>query len=121
MGVIVSSDDITPEPRHTSSIQNYGTSNIKIGARSFLGLASYHRTYVKNFAQIARSLTSLTKKARPFHWTDECQKLMDDLKRAILEALVLATFGSTLQTQVYVDASYTGLGAVLTQTRDNQE
>jgi len=41
--------------------------------RSFLGLASYYRRFVKSFSSIAKPLTKLTQKGQNFLWSDECE------------------------------------------------
>ena len=48
--------------------------------RSFLGLTSYYRCYVKNFATNAGPLHALTRKDAVFHWDEECQAAFDRLK-----------------------------------------
>jgi hypothetical protein len=42
--------------------------------RGFLGLCSYYRKYVKNFAIIARPLHKMCEKGSIFQWNDECEQ-----------------------------------------------
>ena len=57
--------------------------------RSFLGLADYYRRFVKGFSVIASSLTKLLRKWVKYDWDDKCQSSFDQLKRILVEALVL--------------------------------
>lgn len=38
-----------------------------------MGLCSYYRRFIRNFANLARPLTDLIKKNEPFRWTSERQ------------------------------------------------
>ena len=58
--------------------------------RGFLGLCSYHRSYVKNFAQIARPLHKLYEKASKFNWKEECEIAFKRLKEALTSPPILA-------------------------------
>ena len=42
--------------------------------RSFLGLASYYRRFVKDFTKIAAPLTRLIQKNIKFNWIDRCEE-----------------------------------------------
>ena len=55
----------------------------------FLGLASYYRRYIQQFADIATPLHYLTEKSATFVWTDECQKAFQRLKYLLSQAPVL--------------------------------
>ncbi|KAL3176808.1 hypothetical protein MRX96_039644 [Rhipicephalus microplus] len=88
----------------------------KSEVRSFLGIASHYRKYIKDFAKIARPLALLTKKDAIVQWMPESQGAMDTLKQRLTEPPILTTFNPNLPTQVHVDASHTALGAVLTHT-----
>ncbi|KAL8109812.1 hypothetical protein AgCh_025781 [Apium graveolens] len=48
--------------------------------RSFLGLAGYHRRFVKDFAKIATPLTKLTRKNENFIWDVKCEESFQELK-----------------------------------------
>jgi hypothetical protein len=48
--------------------------------RGFLGLCSYYRKYVKNFAIIARPLHKMCEKGSIFQWNDECEQVFIRLK-----------------------------------------
>ena len=90
--------------------------------RSFLGLASYYRRFIADFATIAASLTKLTTKEAsrtPFNWSDECEESFVELKRQLCTAPLLAYPKFDREFTLYTDASDVGLGVVLSQHDDS--
>ena len=85
--------------------------------RSFVGLASYYRRFVKGFSSIASQLTNLTKQNVPFVWSDECEESFQKLKTLLTTAPILTLPVEGKKFIVYCDASYSGLGAVLMQQK----
>ena len=83
--------------------------------RSFVGLAGYYRRFIKGFSQISRPLTNLTKKGRPFQWTDKCEAAFQELKTRLTSAPVLTLPDPSQPYELYTDASLMGLGCVLMQ------
>ncbi|CAI5668788.1 unnamed protein product [Oreochromis niloticus] len=83
--------------------------------KSFLGLASYYRRFVKGFSSIAAPLFRLLQKDRDFIWTQDCQQAFNTLRRSLTESPVLAPPDPTLPFVLDTDASNVGLGAVLSQ------
>jgi hypothetical protein len=84
--------------------------------RSFHGLASFYRKFIRNFSGISVEMMDTVKKRhKSFHWTDEAEKSFNLLKRKIMEqpVLVLSDFQKTFQ--VKCDASGFAIGAVLSQ------
>jgi hypothetical protein len=82
--------------------------------RSFLGLASYYRRFVRNYAKIANPLQELTCKDVPFEWVAERQVAFEELKK-MCTALVLRIPDVTKSFCVAIDAADFAIGAVLEQ------
>ena len=89
--------------------------------RSFLGLDSYYRRFVHKFSDIARPLHKLCEKSTKFHWTENCQKSFDILKRALTSTPVLAYPKLGSKFILDTDASDIAVEAVLSQIQDNKE
>ena len=83
--------------------------------RSFLGLASYYRKFVKDFSAIASPLTQLLHKDKPYLWEKDQQTAFDSLKLCLVSAPVLILPDPTKPFTVTTDASDLAIGAVLSQ------
>ncbi len=58
--------------------------------RSFLGLASYYRKFIKNFAKVGAPLTNLLKKSTvSYDWDEACNETFETLKGILMKAPVL--------------------------------
>jgi hypothetical protein len=58
--------------------------------RSFLGLASYYRKFIKNFAKITTHLTNLLEKSSgTYEWDEVCSETFETLKGILVKAHVL--------------------------------
>jgi hypothetical protein len=84
--------------------------------RSFLGLASYYRKFIKNFAKIAGPLTNLLKKsAVTYDWDEACDKAFGTLKGILVKAPVLKLPDFDKEFEIHSDASDFAIGGVLVQ------
>ncbi len=112
---------IQPDPAKTEVVKSYPPPVDATGVRRFLGLASYYRRFVPNFASIAAPLQALTKKNAVFQWSEKCEEAFVKLKRLLTTTPVLAypKFGPGCSFILEMDASTVGLGAVLSQTQDD--
>ena len=118
LGHVFSSNGMEPDPAKTSAVCNWSTPSDTSNLCSFLGLASYYRRYIHNFAEIAAPLHQLTNKGVKFEWTPSCQLAFNHLKQKLTEAPVLAypQFGPAAEQFILqTDASANGIGAVLEQ------
>ena len=113
MGHIVSPDGVATDPEKVRAVADWPKPKCVKEVRSFLGLASYYRKFVKGFAEVASPLHALTEKSREFLWTDACQEAFEELKHRLQTAPVLAypILGSDYILDT--DASGDGIGAVL--------
>jgi hypothetical protein len=82
--------------------------------RSFLGLASYYRKFIKNFAKIAAPLTNLLKKsAVTYEWEGTCDEAFETLKSILVKAPVLKLLDFDKDFEIHSDASNFVIGGVL--------
>ena len=58
---IESAEGLKPDPNKTEKVKNFPTPKSVTGIKSFLGLASYYRRFIQNFAKLANPLNNLTK------------------------------------------------------------
>ncbi|KAL1448202.1 hypothetical protein WDU94_013988 [Cyamophila willieti] len=107
-GVRTSQDKIT-------SVVEYKPPKTVKQVRQFLGLTGYYRKFCKDYAKIAAPLTELTKKDKPFQWTEIEQVAFDRLKENLINTPTLRHFDEELPIIVEVDASGIGLGCILSQ------
>ena len=119
LGHVVTREGIKPQESKIQAIQNTPIPTTVKKIRSYLGLCGYYRRYIHRFSEIARPLTSLTKKHAQFHWTPECQRAFDMLKSKITSPPVLIHPDPNRSFTLWTDASTTGLGGVLCQVDDH--
>ena len=119
---------------HVVSAEGVGTDFLKIQAvkewpmpttvkelRSFLGLCSYYRRYVPNFALVARPLHKLTERDSIFKWTPDCQTSFEQLKHLLTSSPILAYPAVGVEYLLDTDASNEALGSVLSQVQNGHE
>lgn len=80
----------------------------------FLDFADFYRRFI-HYSQVAKPLTHLTSTKVPFCWTPEADATYTKLKHLFTTALVLIHPDISKPFVVEVDASDTGVGAVLSQ------
>ncbi|EYC34079.1 hypothetical protein Y032_0001g233 [Ancylostoma ceylanicum] len=119
LGFILSKDGIKPNPEKTKAIDEYPTPKNPTDIKAFLGMCSFFRRFVHNFASIASPLTALTKKDTPFIWALECETAMNLLKQALTTApiLVAPRLGSPFV--IETDSSGEAAAGVLKQEQDD--
>jgi hypothetical protein len=71
---VVSEEGISTDLDQVKAVQDWPRQKTPKQMRGFLGLCSYYRKYVKNFATITRPLHKLCEKGSRFQWNDECEQ-----------------------------------------------
>lgn len=89
------------------------------GIRQFIGLASYFRKFIKNFAMIARPLTNMLQKSTDWRWEAAEESSFETLKETLANRPLLALYDGEAPIEVNTDASKIGLGAMLLQQQPN--
>ena len=121
LGHIVSSEGIRTDPKKTESIKNWPTPKCTRDVRSFLGLCSYYRRFIFQFAETAKPLHRLSEKNQKFIWTQDCSKAFETLKKKLTEAPILAHPDFNEKFILDTDASDMAIAAILSQKLNGQE
>ena len=121
LGHVVSADGVEPISEKLDAVRNWPVPHCIRDVRAFYGLASYYRKFVRGFATIAEPLTRLTRKGTKFCWTEDAQIAFDTLKKALLEAHILAFPQPGVPVYVDTDASDVAIGGVISQKIGGQE
>ena len=88
--------------------------------RVFLGLTGHFRSYIPDYASIARPLDNLKKKDVIWSWTNECENAFISLKKIITANPILSFPDWSLKFELCTDASHLGTGAILYQRDPSQ-
>ncbi|XP_064856568.1 uncharacterized protein LOC135559697 [Oncorhynchus nerka] len=115
LGHRVGKEGISTMEDKVGAVRDWPTPTDQRQLKSFLGLASYYRRFVRGFSSIAAPLNRLLPKDKAFTWTVECEEAFNTLKRALIEAPMLAPPDLTLPFILDTDASNVGMGGVLAQ------
>ncbi|XP_076132875.1 uncharacterized protein LOC143114921 [Alosa pseudoharengus] len=127
LGHVISKDGVSTDPDKILAVEKWARPSTVSELRSFLGFASYYRRFVEGFSQIAaplhRVVAELIKtpikrtsgKLIGDAWTNNCERSFQDLKTKLVTAPVLAYADFSLPFILEIDASLSGLGAVLSQ------
>ena len=120
LGRIVSSNQLKMSTKDITTVTDWPVPKTSKEVERFLGLANYHRSFIKDFAVMAQPLYGLTGKNK-FKWDDEQQMAFDELKEALTNPPVLTLPNSYDSFILDTDASDFCIGAELIQVQDGQE
>ena len=121
LGHMVSRRGVSMQEHKVKAVKEWPVLKNVRDVRAFLGLAGFYRRFVKGFSSVAKPLTDLTcvKDGEWWHWGAVEQRAFDTLKRALVEAPILAHPDPQRQWIVETDASAFAIGGILSQKQED--
>lgn len=121
LGHCIGRGQISPQLAKTTAIREFVQPKTKRDLRAFLGLTGYYRRFIPSYASITACLTALLKKDQPdkLCWTSEHTRAFDQIKSILASEPVLFAPDYRKRYTLHTDASFLGLGAVLSQKDEN--
>ncbi|XP_044465404.1 uncharacterized protein LOC123195649 [Mangifera indica] len=110
LGYVVSEHDIEVDNEKVKAVESWPTPKNVRDVRSFHGLASFYRHFVRDFSSIVVPLTEVIKRSVGFKWGDEQDRAFHMLKSNLISAPVLALFNFDKTFEIECDASGVGIG-----------
>lgn len=98
LGYEINSEGVQPGNHKIESVQNFPQPVNQHGIRQFLGLVSYFRKFIQNFAQLSYPLSKLLKKDVNFVWTDKQNNCFNELERRLITRPILAIYDPSAET-----------------------
>ncbi|KAG2872189.1 hypothetical protein PC114_g26516 [Phytophthora cactorum] len=118
LGSYVSKNGVRAAPEKIEAICAWPTPQDQKHLRQWLGLATYHHNYSKNFASTVRPLSQLLKADATWSWRPEHQAAFDAVKTCLSTAPVLMLPDHSKPFHVVCDASDFAIGCALMQFDD---
>ncbi|EFO91670.1 hypothetical protein CRE_18358 [Caenorhabditis remanei] len=108
LGFIIENNTIQPNGEKTEAIRKFPTPRTLTEVKSFLGMAGYFRRFIKNYAIMAKPLTTLPQKDVEFKWEEKEEKAFEEIKNALMSPPVLTTPRMDGDFEMHTDASKVG-------------
>jgi transposase InsO family protein len=121
LGHVVSEHGIGTDPKKVQAVTEWPVPSCVKDVRAFLGLTSYYRRFVQDYATIAAPLNALTRKNQRFEWSQKAQVAFEVLKEAMTSTPILAMPTDDDDFVLDTDASDHAIGAVLSQKQGGVE
>lgn len=116
LGHIITTEGIKPNPNKVSVIKNFPIPKTTKEIKQFLGLVGYYRKFIKDFANIAKPMTTYLKKDNRIDVNNKSYiESFNKLKTLIMSDPILKYPNFNKKFVLTTDASNVAIGAVLSQ------
>ncbi|XP_073701959.1 matrix-remodeling-associated protein 5 [Garra rufa] len=116
LGYVISPEGVAMDERKVTAVLEWPRPKTLKELQRFLGFSNFYRRFIRNFSTVAAPLTSMVKKGeKHLTWSTEALHAFQELRQRFTTAPVLRHPDPQLPFLVEVDASSSGVGAVLSQ------
>jgi len=121
LGHTVSSQGVRISESKTKAVQKISPPTTKKLLQRLMGLLQYFRRHIANFSSRTYNMRQLLKEDTKFLWNEKCENELQDLKKALVSAPILAPFRNDKKVYIYTDGSLFGLGSVCLQFNNQNQ
>ena len=121
LGQIINQNGIQPDPEKVRAITAIPFPTNIPEVRRLMGIVNQLSKFCPQLADKAKPINDLPSSKNDWTWSDIQQKSFNLIKKDLSSAPILALYNQDLPTTVAADASFYGLGAVLTQQQPTGE
>ncbi|KAI2665820.1 Transposon Tf2-6 polyprotein [Labeo rohita] len=115
-GYIISPERVAMDERKVNAVHNWPRPTTLKELQRFLGFANFYRRFIRGFSSVAAPLSSMVKRGiSRLAWSPPAIQAFLDLRQRFTTAPILHHSDPNMPFLVEVDASSTGVGAVLSQ------
>lgn len=111
LGHRISEDGVRPSVDKIKAIMEFPTPKNVRQTREFLGLAGYYRRFIDSYSRVAKPLTNLLKKDKPYEWGADQERAFRTQREALCEEPLLAYPNFDNDFNVTTDASGFAVGS----------
>ncbi|KAL0154021.1 hypothetical protein M9458_050680 [Cirrhinus mrigala] len=116
LGYIVSPEGVAMDESKVTAVRDWPRPKTLKELQRFLGFSNFYRRFIRSFSSVASPLTSMIKKGDTrLSWSPVAIQAFEELRRRFTTAPILHHPDPNRPFLVEVDASSTGVGAVLSQ------
>ncbi|KAK3506309.1 hypothetical protein QTP70_001709 [Hemibagrus guttatus] len=120
LGYVIDHSGIRMDEKKVTAVRDWPTPTTVKELQRFLGFANFYRRFIRGYSSVTSPLTNLLRnKPKTLVWTPAATHAFQTLKQAFTTAPLLGHPDPELPFIVEVDASTTGVGAVLSQQQGN--
>ena len=113
LGYIINAQGVRADSSKADAIKNAPTPKNVQELSSVLACINHYSKFIDKFSEIAFPLNLLLRKVQRWCWSDDCQNAFDQLKAQLASEQVLTHYDPKLPLKLDADASFYGMGAVL--------
>ncbi|KAI2667005.1 Transposon Tf2-6 polyprotein [Labeo rohita] len=116
LGYIISPEGVAMDDTKVNAVRNWPRPKTLKELQRFLGFSNFYRRFIRHFSTVAAPLTSMVKKGDTrLSWSSDALQAFHELRQRFTSAPILRHPDPQRPFIVEVDASSTGVGAVLSQ------
>ncbi|KAK3548024.1 hypothetical protein QTP70_002689 [Hemibagrus guttatus] len=120
LGYVIDRSGVRMDEKKVTAVRDWPTPTTVKELQRFLGFANFYRRFIRGYSSVTSPLTNLLRnKPKTLVWTPAAMRAFQTLKQAFTTAPLLVHPDPELPFIVEVDASTTGVGAVLSQQQGN--